>query len=634
MMERENHIADCDLWFSTADITDADEPYLASLLTESLELWSDEAEIHPFLQSAQIRFYGKEGDLLCKAGAVPPAGTERDAEQAAELAAQAGMQSVNPVRSEFGSLLAIGIPLKRRSERSVFANIVFIMELSEARSEAELQAYALHYRSCFYRAFEGMFVKDMMYQQRMRSKEAEHRDKLFLAVKRLYNEIEATSVLTEMLHSLEKLYPGSEAHLYLSQDYVDGDDRVRPLLFKNTAHDIVAQAFLEGKLTKETERDGKIRLAVPLAGKQAAYGVLCMCVRSGEWDESELPAFLLLADTAGSAFENAKLYEQSNLLINELRLINEMTKRLNQSLQLTEIFKFATGELLSIFEADYCCVLQLNDSKEFIVKSSNIPTMTSEKFTPDYGFCGIVYRTREPLIISDYWNSRVVTSRLMDNTGSRSLIAAPIIVKNEVVGVILVTHKLPNFFSYDNYKLLQVMSTHIGLAVTNASLHAEMRRLVITDNLTGLHARHYLNEQIQRRQRKDDFGSLVLVDIDFFKQVNDTFGHQIGDRILVQVSNVIHSSIRAGDIAARWGGEELAVYLPGVRAEQALRIAERIRTHVALETDPQVTVSCGVAEWSTENEKISVESLFYCADMALYEAKNKGRNCIIVGGTA
>ncbi len=204
-------------------------------------------------------------------------------------------------------------------------------------------------------------------------------------------------------------------------------------------------------------------------------------------------------------------------------------------------------------------------------------------------------------------------------------------VEGEVAGIIMVTHKTPNFFSYENYKLLQVMSTHIGIAVSNASLHAEVRRMVITDNLTGLHARHYLNEQIQSRQRKDRFGSLILVDVDLFKRVNDTYGHQIGDRILIHVSNIIRESIRQGDIAARWGGEELAIYLPGIRAEQAYRVAERIRLHVEQETEPVVTVSCGVSEWTFEDEKVSVESLFYRADMALYEAKNNGRNCIFVG---
>ena len=173
----------------------------------------------------------------------------------------------------------------------------------------------------------------------------------------------------------------------------------------------------------------------------------------------------------------------------------------------------------------------------------------------------------------------------MDITGSRSLIAAPIMANTEVCrhhhGV---EHKAELFF-YENYKLLQVMCTHIGLAISNASLHAEVRRMVITDNLTGLHASHYLNEQIQSRQRKDPFGSLILVDIDHFKQVNDTYGHQIGDRILIRVSDVIRSRIGKGDIAARWGGEELAIYLPEIRAEQAYRVAERIRAGVEQETD-------------------------------------------------
>lgn len=219
----------------------------------------------------------------------------------------------------------------------------------------------------------------------------------------------------------------------------------------------------------------------------------------------------------------------------------------------------------------------------------------------------------------------------MEQTNSRSLIGAPIFVDGEVTGVILVTHRDANYFSYDNYKLLQVVSTHIGLAITNASLHAEMRKMIITDNLTNLHVRHYLDEEIQRKQRTDSQGSLILVDIDFFKLVNDTYGHQVGDRILIQVSSIIRTSIRNGDIAARWGGEELAIYLPNVPASRALQIAERIRLRVETETDPRVTVSCGISEWDSTHEKISVESLFYRADMALYESKNNGRNRVNVG---
>ena len=123
--------------------------------------------------------------------------------------------------------------------------------------------------------------------------------------------------------------------------------------------------------------------------------------------------------------------------------------------------------------------------------------------------------------------------------------------------------------------------------MSNATLHAEVRRMVITDNLTGLFARHYLNERIGRKQLRDSSGSLIVVDIDHFKKINDTYGHQVGDNILIQVSGIIRTSIRDSDIAARWGGEELAIYLPLLGIEQTERVAERIRYRVENETNPR-----------------------------------------------
>ncbi len=140
-----------------------------------------------------------------------------------------------------------------------------------------------------------------------------------------------------------------------------------------------------------------------MAGKQAVYGVLSIIMSSNHWDEADMRALIMLSDTAGSAFENAKLFEQSNLLIGELQLINELTKRLNQSLRLNEIFQFAMTELLSIFKADFCNLLQLNkETNTFQVVSSNLPVAVNEIYSTQYGFCGIVYETKEPLIISDY----------------------------------------------------------------------------------------------------------------------------------------------------------------------------------------------------------------------------------------
>ncbi|MNI23870.1 putative diguanylate cyclase YdaM [compost metagenome] len=241
-----------------------------------------------------------------------------------------------------------------------------------------------------------------------------------------------------------------------------------------------------------------------------------------------------------------------------------------------------------------------------------------------------MYTTGEALILSDYRNADGSYSRLMDATGSNSVIATPLNVGGEVRGAIMLTHREPHFFSYDSYRLLQAMAGHIGLAVGNARLHAEVRRLANRDSLTGLYARHYLDEVIKDKQISEFCGSLIVVDIDQFKMVNDTYGHQKGDKILRQVSEIVKSSIRQGDIAARWGGEELAVYLPQLGVQQAVFVAERIRKRVMSETEPRVTVSCGIAEWSWTDDKVSVESLFYRADMALYEAKNNGRNQVVL----
>jgi diguanylate cyclase (GGDEF)-like protein len=393
---------------------------------------------------------------------------------------------------------------------------------------------------------------------------------------------------------------------------------------------------MEGRMIQETVTlpggNELVHIAVPLSGKQGVYGVLYLSL-DGQWlEDLDFQLITILADTAGTAFENAKLYEQSNMLISELRLINELTKQLNQSLRLSEIFNFALKELLHIFKADFCSTLQLDADKNlFKVMSSNVDAMSKELYSTDYGFTGLVYATKEPLILVDYSAFSKVKSVFMDETQSRSLMVVPLVVNSEVNGAIMLSHRDPNYFSYDNFKLLQVLSTHIGLAIANASLHAKVQRMANHDNLTGLYARHYLDDRVNQKQKIDFCGSLIVVDIDHFKQINDTYGHQIGDQILRQVCEVIRTSIRETDIAARWGGEELAIYFPQLTKSQTLRVAERIRSRVEIETNPGVTVSCGISEWNWDDDKISVESLFYKADMALYQAKNAGRNQIQVG---
>jgi diguanylate cyclase (GGDEF)-like protein len=601
------------------------------LLADSFEMWLGEIRESRAWSGCVFRLYGIDGEIMAQSGDLP-ADIEALLKDCAARAARAD-GAVEADRTPNGGYTSAHAVRDWETD-GICAVLGFVMPPAIGTDACRLlaEAGALHFRSRLAAAAEHRLLRRIMMFQREADRMWKRKDLLYDAVRRLHDQIDVPSLLKETISIIETLFAGAELELHLSQDYAAVDRRVKPLVFKQGVDEICARSFLESRPITEYGEDGSVEVAVPFSGKQAVYGVLDLKLKAGEWNEAELPAFVMLAEEAGSAFEHAKLYEQSNLLIAELQLINDMAKRLNQSLRPKEIFEFVTTEFLNVFKAEFCCVLQYDrEERRFVVMSSNIPALVDESFPADYGFCGIVMQTKEPLIISDYRESDNVESKLMEVTGARSLIASPIFVGGEVGGVIFVAHRHANFFSYDNYKLLQVISSHVGLAIANATLHAAVRRMVITDNLTGLHARHYLNEQIQLRQRQDPSGSLILVDIDYFKRVNDTYGHQIGDRILIQVSNVIKSCIRETDIAARWGGEELAVYLPIVRIEQALRVAERIRQRVEAETDPDVTVSCGVSEWTQEDEKISPESLFYRADMALYAAKNRGRNTVIAG---
>lgn len=165
----------------------------------------------------------------------------------------------------------------------------------------------------------------------------------------------------------------------------------------------------------------------------------------------------------------------------------------------------------------------------------------------------------------------------------------------------------------------------------------------IKDPLTGIYNRRYLDrrleEEIKRAQRYNLPMSVLLIDIDHFKEVNDTFGHQVGDSLLIHLSDLLVDQIRESDVASRYGGDELCILAPSTTLSSAYTLAERLR--LVVETDQldfdqkkgqhqeiQVTVSIGVAGLSPEI--INSESLIKHADEALYRAKQEGRNRVVM----
>jgi diguanylate cyclase (GGDEF)-like protein len=160
-----------------------------------------------------------------------------------------------------------------------------------------------------------------------------------------------------------------------------------------------------------------------------------------------------------------------------------------------------------------------------------------------------------------------------------------------------------------------------------------LQHLAATDPLTGLANRrggekHIANE-ISRAKREKRPLSCILLDLDRFKQVNDTYGHQAGDQLLRDVSNLLRRTVRAYDIVVRWGGEEFLLVLPGVDLDVARMLAERIRTAIeALDSDGigHVTISAGVARFENDYD---FASTLKTADRRLYQAKSGGRNTVV-----
>ena len=222
--------------------------------------------------------------------------------------------------------------------------------------------------------------------------------------------------------------------------------------------------------------------------------------------------------------------------------------------------------------------------------------------------------------------------------GSAAVI--PIVREDVCLGAIVITAAEPGAISHDEARNVGLLGAIASTALEIVWEIEEVDRRARIDALTGLANRRHFEEQLQRIIAETDrfggYGSLVLADIDHFKSVNDTYGHQAGDQVLRQVAKVLADGVRTVDVCARYGGEELAILLPQTSLEGARELAERIRQSIADRIvrvggeEIRVTASFGVA---TYPDPVKVkESLFPAADRALYAAKHDGRNCVRTAG--
>lgn len=229
---------------------------------------------------------------------------------------------------------------------------------------------------------------------------------------------------------------------------------------------------------------------------------------------------------------------------------------------------------------------------------------------------------------------------VMDPDEIRSQTAVPLRTGDSILGVLAVAWATPRELDVAERDRLQVIANQSSLTLQNALLHEELERLSVTDRLTELYNHGYLlqrlDEELGRAARFGHRLSVIMMDIDDFKQFNDTYGHPRGDQVLKVVSGIIRQNLREIDVAARYGGEEFVLVLPETDAEGAVRVAERIRQSMEsyeIEVDhtgarDRRTVSLGVATYPLHGQ--TVARLIDAADRAMYEAKRQGKNKVVV----
>ena len=235
--------------------------------------------------------------------------------------------------------------------------------------------------------------------------------------------------------------------------------------------------------------------------------------------------------------------------------------------------------------------------------------------------------TQDSLFIADF-------SRLLDEEiPFKSIMAIPMIVEERINGFSIVLHEDPYFFSFDSFKLMQSLIHHSSLAISNSILRNRLQEMVDRDHLTKLYARRFSDSYVEQSIQQDDSGMFLLIDIDNFKKVNDTYGHQVGDEVLVQIGSVLQREIGTRGICSRWGGEELAVYIPNILDHEATKIAQMVVDIVPQTTNPSVTISAGLITWHKQLRP-DFQEIFLHADTALYNAKRSGKNRVCLFETS
>lgn len=356
--------------------------------------------------------------------------------------------------------------------------------------------------------------------------------------------------------------------------------------------------------------------------------------------EKELLYFIrLILKEKNTREENKTFRQELDTARKEINFFEDVGKTLTSSLKLNEILVAVMRKTKEIIGAEAWSVLVVDQTTgDLVFERADTKKVEKYRLKQGEGIAGWVAQEGIPVIVPDVSLDKRFCSRVNKQTHfkARSLMCVPIKSQGRVIGVLEVVNKTSGEpFTKDDLNLLMRLVVQAALTIERTTLYQKMAELVVTDDLTKLFNTRYLDRtietEIQRSNRYKTSISLIFIDIDHFKNINDQYGHLIGSKILVEMGQLIIKSLRSIDIVARYGGDEFVVVLPQTTPRAAVLIAERIRKSVEYNTflkkegySLKMTASFGVASYP-ESAKTK-EDLIRLADEAMYRVKYTTRN--------
>ncbi len=382
-------------------------------------------------------------------------------------------------------------------------------------------------------------------------------------------------------------------------------------------------------------------LGVPVVAGDQVEGVLAVDgLQENAFTEAHVPTLTVAAHQVATILAQVRALDAAKREVRDFKHLQEFSKGLATCRAVPEVVGVMLETLRTRNQPEFSAVALLGEGKELRIEGvgdARWGALQGQTFRSGDGLAGWVLESRRYLTYLDERSRRPLFGKQVKSPEFQSLILQPLTAGEEALGVLCVGALAPKAFDLATVDVCEIVAQQGAEALGRIRAHGELERLATTDPLTGLRNRRVfferLEEEVRRTRRYEQGVSVLLLDVDHFKKINDTFGHPAGDAVLEALARSVETFARETDLVARYGGEEMAVLLPNTTEAGARALAERLREGVEKLEVPwedksiPVRVSVGVA--CLEGEREPADHLVARADRCLYAAKQGGRNRVV-----